>query len=467
MKNPFAFESEPFFGYSGTRGQSELLDSDYEAEVLTPSNRKSTSARKYPPFSLEPILQRVLGQAKPTQELEFFGDFSEVEGELTGDRLAKAVQVNRRLARQLGWGCVVNDRLQLNEGPPRPRLYELLGLGAGPSEEDFAKAVEQFQQKALGQRIGDGQLGLNTWNQLRRRGALDRGGVPPATKFAPFSRPVTFGGRTLGIVEKTRAYEKCFFDPIDPAHPVDPACRAARSGVGNESGGAIVELGFRVTDMDAVRRAGFVDGYGEDFFRWIQVVEFITVPTFSPPPARALTGFLRRASRVIDPTELVERGDLLDLHPYYWDEVSPSGANPGLNVDNWINRRAANGLCYDLIFFDRPAFPLFTVSPPAPWTRPGSHAYFNFELALVGVRPGERIQNFILYTVRWGFDIFMKGGQPNVDLNGLHVGPTNGSPALKKVLNREFNRDDVPFPAHCMGGSGYIGRANCKHRFVI
>src|SRR5439155_1748723 len=130
-------------------------------------------------------------------------DFSELEGELTGARLTAAVEANRRLARQLGWGCVVNDRLQLNENP-RPRLYELLGLGARPSEEDFAQAVEQFQVKELGQRTGDGQLGPNTWKQLLRRNVL------PATKFAPFSKPVSFGGRQLGVLEKTRAYEKCF-----------------------------------------------------------------------------------------------------------------------------------------------------------------------------------------------------------------------------------------------------------------
>ena len=152
----------------------------------------------------------------------------------------------------MGWGCVVGDRLQLNEPPPRPRLYELLGLGASPSEEDFAQAVERFQQTELGQRTGDGQLGPITWNQLRRWNALDRGGVPPATRFAPFSKPVFFGGRQLGVLEKTRAFEKCFFDPVH-----NSPCRAARSGIAGEGGGAIIELGFRVTDMDAVRRAGF------------------------------------------------------------------------------------------------------------------------------------------------------------------------------------------------------------------
>jgi Putative peptidoglycan binding domain len=442
-------------GASATKpAESDFPGYEFEAGKSPPARAAASPARKYPPFSLEPIIQRALGGAKPKQELEFFGDFSEVEGELIGERLTSAVTANRRLARQLGWACVVNDRLKLNEALPRPRLYDLLRLGASPSEEDFAKAVEQFQQTELRQRGGDGQLGPNTWNQLLRRNALDRGGVPPVTRFAPFSKPVFFGGRKLGVLEKTRAYERCFFDPV-----IDAPCRSARSGIAGEGGGSIIELGFRVTDMDAVRRAGFIDGYGEDYFRWIQVVNFITVPVLN---AAGGLGFVRRSSGVIDPTGLVDDPATLDRFPYYWDEVTPSGADPGFNVDNFINRRAQNGLCYDLVFFDRPAFSLRTVSPPAPWTKPGSHAYFNFELALVGVRPGEKIKNFVLYTVRWGYDIFMKGGQPNVDLNGLHPGPTNGSPALKKILNREFNRDDVPFPGHCMAGSGYTGRANCK-----
>lgn len=428
-----------------------------EAETSAPAQRSvrsttatTSSVRKYPPFSLTSILQRTLGRARPKQELEFFGEAFEIEGELTGPRLTSAVTANRRLARQLGWGCVVGDRLQLNESPS-PRLYQILDLGARPSEEDFAQAVEQFQVKELGQRTGDGQLGPGTWQQLLRRNVL------PANRFAPFSKPISFIGRKLGILEKTRAYERCFFDPV-----IDAPCRAARSGIAGEGGGAIIELGFRVTDIDAVRRAGFVDGFGTPFFRWIQVVEFVTRPVLTP--AGDFTGrFVRRASGEIDPMAVAGvPPEQLDLHPYYWDEVTHPGAHPGLNVDQWVNRRAQNGLCYDLIFMDRATFPLSTVSPPAPWTRPGSHAYFNFELALVGVRPGPPIQNFVLYTVKWGYDIFMKGGQPNVDLNGLHPGPTNGSPALKKILNREFNRDDVPFPGHCMAGSGYTGRAICK-----
>jgi hypothetical protein len=469
MNRQFVFQSEPLEFYPELEYEAQktttarkpvpasrnpapaVSKSAPMARKAAPTARAAAStARKYPPFSLEPILRRALGQAKPKQELEFFGNFSEFEGELTGARLAAAVQANRRLARQLGWGCVVHDKLQLNEAP-RPRLYDLLGLGARPSEEDFAQAVEQFQVKEMRQRTGDGQIGPGTWKELLRRGVL------PANKFAPFSQSITFGGRKLGVLEKTRAYEKCFFDPVAGA-----ACRAARSGIAGEGAGAIIELGFRVTDIDAVRRAGFVDGYGEPFFRWIQIVEFITRPVFTP--AGAFTGtFVRRASGEIDPTEVAGiPAAQIDLHPYYWDEESRGGALPELNIDRWIHRRGQNGLCYDLVFMDQATFPLITVSPPAPWTKPGSHAYFNFELALVGVKPGEKIQNFVLYTVKWGYDIFMKGGQPTVDLNGLNPGPTNGSPTFKKIMNREFNRD--AFPGHCMAGSGYTGKANCTYR---
>jgi hypothetical protein len=439
------------FEWGNFANEHELNFRDYEFETVT-----ATPARKNLPFSLDSILQRALGRGKPKQELEFLTSFSETEGELSGARLISAVEANRRLARQLGWGSVVNGRLQLNEGAPRPRLYDLLGLGSSPSEEDFAKAIERFQQIELRERSADGKLGPNTWKQLLQRNALNRGGVAPSTRFAPFSKPVFFGGRKLGVLEKTRSYERCFFDPVDWS-----PCRSVRNNIAGEGAGAIIELGFRVTDMDAVRRAGFVNGFGEDFFRWIQVVEFITRPVFNP--AGAFTGFVRRASGEIDPMTVAGiPAAQIDLHPYYWDEVTHPRASPGLNIDQWVNRRAQNGLAYDLIFSDRATFPLSTVTPPAPWTRPGSHAYFNFELALVGVRPGPPIQNFVLFTVLWGYDIFMKGGQPNIALNGLRAGPTHGSPTLKKILNREFNRDDVPFPGHCMAGSGYTGRANCK-----
>ena len=51
-----------------------------------------------------------------------------------------------------------------------------------------------------------------------------------------------------------------------------------RPNPGDQAGGAIHHLGFRVSDMAAVQRADFVDATGQDRFRWIQVLEFITVP---------------------------------------------------------------------------------------------------------------------------------------------------------------------------------------------
>ena len=381
------------------------------------------------PFSLEPLIRLALKQPQRELQDEFFGGFADEEGELTGARLTAAVQANRRLARQLGWGCVVGGVVQ-----PIQQLRTLLTLGASPTEEDLARAVETFQRTVLRQ-TGDGQLGKLTWAQMLRRTVI------PATTFAPFSRTVTFGGRTLGVLEKTRAYERCFFGPDFRI------CRATRNNTPDEFGGAIIELGFRVTDMDAVRRAGFIDGAGEDRFRWIQVVEFVTVPAAASP-----TGFVRRASRVIDPTALVEDAANLDRHPYYWDEVTAGTASPDLHIRNFMNRQGTNNLCYDLIFEDVPKFPLSVAQP-------GRRAYFNFELALVGVRPGPPIQNFILNTVRWGYDLVVEGGNVNVKLNGLQAGTTGGSPAFRRVLSRDFAAG--AFPGHCLVGSGFPRGVRC------
>ena len=211
----------------------------------------------------------------------------------------------------------------------------------------------------------------------------------PTPGFRQVSWPVSFGGRQLGVLEKTAPYLDCYFSPGSGI------CRRSRSGVANEAGGAQIELGFRVTDAEAVRRAGFVDAAGEDNFRWIQIVDFITVPDFP-------TGtFIRRATRVIDPTALV--GAQPDPHPYYWDwernTATPHGFDDGFHIRHFLDRQARNGLCYDLIFTDQPRFRLTAA-------RPGRRAYFAFEVALVGVRLGNR--NVILISVRWGFDLVVR-----------------------------------------------------------
>src|SRR3712207_8503306 len=83
---------------------------------------------------------------------------------------------------------------------------------------------------------------------------------------------------------------------------------------------------------------------------------------------------------------------------------------------SFLDRQAANGLAYDLIFEDRPQFPLSAAQP-------GRRAYFNFELALVGVRPGHR--NVILNTLRWG-------DRKSTRLNSSHANISYAVFCLKK-----------------------------------
>jgi hypothetical protein len=215
--------------------------------------------------------------------------------------------------------------------------------------------------------------------------------------------------------------------------------------------------------MAAVQRAGFVDAAGEDRFRWIQVVEFVTVPVGRigrpPTPQQVAAGFVRQASRVVDPTSLIDLPKNFDQHPYYWDEETPATANPDFarfHIDNFLNRPGPNRIAYDLLFEDAPRA-LFS------FARPGRRSYWNFEVALVGVRQGRRgglaRRNMVLNTIRWGYDLVIEPGGPTVRLNSLTAGPFGGSAAFRRVLDRaiavgEF-RDD------CFVGPGFTGAARC------
>src|SRR5262249_36515506 len=149
-----------------------------------------------------------------------------------------------------------------------------------------------------------------------------------------------------------------------------------------------VQLGFRVTDMDAVRRAGFVDATGEDNFRWIQVITTNRALEGAPTPG-APVALVRRYRQYVDPA-----ARLRDNHPYYWEEEGEG--DPALRNSLFVNRQANNGLCYDLIFQDAPGRALSEATP-------ARRVYWNAETALVGVRSGRR--NVILNTFYWGFDI--------------------------------------------------------------
>jgi hypothetical protein len=196
--------------------------------------------------------------------------------------------------------------------------------------------------------------------------------------------------------------------------------------------------------MDAVRRAGFVDGAGEDRFQWIQVFELRRVGSAANTEIQRLRRLSR--GRIIDPTPPLLAGD---RHPYYWDEEP----GPTPEVDRFRNQLAQNNLCYDMIFQDSPRF-LTTAALP------GRRAYFNFETALVGMRTvGTSRRNTILNTVLWGFDIVANAGGPTLSLNALRQGPRGGSAGFKQVMNAELAAGN--FPNHCFAGPGYARAATC------
>ena len=94
---------------------------------------------------------RPIGTRQREWELEF-----EDEGEqfLNAAQLDRAVRANRVLARQIGWGCVDGGAVVIRHAP----LNTLLGLAAGATEQDIARAVDAWQIANMGGR-GDGQLG--------------------------------------------------------------------------------------------------------------------------------------------------------------------------------------------------------------------------------------------------------------------------------------------------------------------
>lgn len=389
------------------------------------------------PFeTYEGAFETFAGEAYPF-ETELYSAYEDFEGgaPVAGAGLAPAalnvaLRANRVLARQIGWGCVVGGIVR-----PIPELGALLGLPAGATEAALAQAIARWQQTTLRQR-GDGQLGPGTWAQMLRPGGPGRPVIPPLT-FRRDSWPVFFGGTRLGVIEKTAPYEQCFFDAAGN-------CAATRAG--NQSGGSKVQVGFRITDMEAVRRARFVEATtGAPHFNWVQVIETNRPLQPGPPDPSGVptVQMIRKYRRYVDPTAIPR-----DNHPYYWDE-------PGDITQN-VNRQARDGffpnasrLCYDLIFWDSPSRPLAAAQP-------GLGVFWNAQLALVGIRTGNR--NVTLNTVNWGFDIRPEAGGLVVRLNGLRGGPFGGSPLFRKVIAQEIRNGN--FPGHCFGG--LPGAAGCR-----
>jgi hypothetical protein len=121
-----------------------------------------------------------------------------------------------------------------------------------------------------------------------------------------------------------------------------------------------------------------------------------------------------------------------------------------------VNRQAvdarfpnASRLCYDLIFFDIPTRLL-------SHAQPGLGVFWNAEVALVGIRTGNR--NVTLNTVTWGFDIRPESGGLMVRLNALRAGQFGGSTVFRQVIARELRAGN--FPGHCY--FGLPGAAGCR-----
>jgi hypothetical protein len=145
--------------------------------------------------------------------------------------------------------------------------------------------------------------------------------------------------------------------------------------------------------MAAVQQAGFIDATGEDRFRWIQVLEFITVPVDrigrSTTPQERAAGFARQASRAVDPTSLIDRPRTSTGTPTTGTRRRrpPPTADPSFrqfHINNLLNQPGPNRLAYDLLFEDTP-------QAPYSFARPSRRrSYWNFEVALVGVRQAGR-----------------------------------------------------------------------------
>ncbi len=363
-----------------------------------------------------------------------------------------AVAANQVLARRIGFACVLGGRLITDPNHPGGFNLPLPGLprrgaplpgGRPPSEPDIVRAIAAWQR--LNRVPVDGRIGPETWRRMQNDPRL---GIPRPT-YAPFSMNISHGGRTLGVVEKVAPYRDCFrtVSGTSAALTLGPCNRTRVTGVTH--GGSEVHMGFRVTDMDAVRAAGFVDGAGEPQFRWVQAW-VLRAPNFMPT-----TSQLRRFNQIIDPT--FHLGMPNDRHPYYNYEVSLPGTAAGLFIDLHTRQRSldpsSNGLCYDLLFVDAPTFPLSS-------TTVQRRAFFNFETALVGVRGNIRAagtpkRNVVLRTFRWGYDLVVNGPNVEVHMNALSAGSVGGSDTFRRIIGGEIARPTNPggYDNHCFMGA--------------
>jgi hypothetical protein len=293
-----------------------------------------------------------------------------------------------------------------------PTLGARLGLAGVATEAAVAEAVA-VQQRVLRLRPS-GQLDPLTFRRMA---------LLPAPRFRAFRVTVRHAGRVLGIWEKVAPYQRI----------VTPD----RMGVS-------IQLGFRVTNPDAVARSRFVLPNGEANFRIIQVLNFLR--------GVATTAGRVTHARVVDPSALFPQpaGAVVDPHPYYEDGEPGDGTASTFHIDGFRNQIGPNGLFYDLLFVDRPNVARNIVPPVGRRIRA-------FETAIVGVQAGRR--NVILNTLRWGYDVITRGGVVQLSEGGIHVGPTGGSPLFRGIVARAMQAGD--FPGHCLVGSAFARAVRC------
>ena len=365
-------------------------------------------------FELVPELESILQEYSYEDEL-----YSEVApaacGKLSAAKVGSARTANRIAAKDIGWGCLISGKVNAI-----PELLRLLRLGAAVTEADLACAIATWQAKA--KLPATGILDKRSWATMN---------LLPKSKY-PLSTVVYYGGRKLGIMEKTAAYRVCYLD--------GSICRPAPTA-GNDRGAMHIELGFRITDMDAVKKAGFVDAAGKPQFRWIQVIE--TNQTLNQTTGRTV----KKYSKYVDP--IPASGAVAD-NPYYWNE--PGVGDPNLQVTAFMDRPSShNHLCYHLLFEDQPSRSLASASA-------GKRVFWNAEVALVGVRKGNK--NVLLNAFTWGFDIVINSsGKPVVKPNGMFVAPRGGSAMFVRTLNNLSKAGQ--FPTHCFAAGKFSGKALC------
>lgn len=336
---------------------------------------------------------------------------------LTSKQLPVAVRANLVQAKEIGWACLSGGKVQ-----PIQQLLDLFKFPSIPSEEDFACAVAKWQ---TGKRIpGSGILDARTWNAMNL--------ITPMKYQMKWD--VYYGGKKLGILEKATPYIKCYRTGTGPC--------SADWFAAADSGGVEIEFGFRITDMDAVRKAGFVDDKDQPVFRWIQSIET------NRKLDQGTQTLIKKYSKYVDPNPVAGK---FDKHPYYWNEAG-EGTDPDLRVTRYTNTASlSNGLCYDLIFYDRP-------SRPIAESTAGKRVFWNAEVALVGVKKNKR--NVILDAITWGFDLVHASGKVEVKRNALARGQRGGSTLFRSTLESALTAGQ--FPDHCFASAGFGKAVTCK-----